>query len=125
MADGLRIALVVDKASDSILGSGLMQTLWTRHPGIEFINVGGSHMEAEGLPSYFPMECLSVMSLVEILDRLPELLRQHKHLIHTLIEAQPDMMIGIGAPDFTPGVEHKLRQVGLRTVYHINPSVQA
>ncbi|MEV8761054.1 lipid-A-disaccharide synthase, partial [Klebsiella pneumoniae] len=96
-------------------GAGLMQALRARHPDIEFIGVGGPRMEAEGLSSYFPMERLSVMGLVEVLGRLPELLRRRKRLIRTLIEARPDVMIGIDAPDFTLGVEHKLRQAGLRT----------
>ena len=82
-------------------------------------------MEAEGLSSYFPMERLSVMGLVEVLGRLPELLRRRKRLIRTLIEARPDVMIGIDAPDFTLGVEHKLRQAGLRTVHYVSPSVWA
>lgn len=125
MADGLRVALVAGEASGDILGSGLMQALRARHPDIEFIGVGGPRMEAEGLSSYFPMERLSVMGLVEVLGRLPELLRRRKRLIRTLIEARPDVMIGIDAPDFTLCVEHKLRQAGLRTVHYVSPSVWA
>ena len=125
MADGLRVALVAGEASGDILGSGLMQALRARHPDIEFIGVGGPRMEAEGLSSYFPMERLSVMGLVEVLGRLPELLRRRKRLIRTLIEARPDVMIVIDAPDFTLGVEHKLRQAGLRTVHYVSPSVWA
>lgn len=120
-----RVYLVAGELSGDILGAGLMRELRARYPDVEFRGMGGPRMEAQGLQSRFPLETLSVMGLVEVLKHLPELIRVRRTLREDALAWQPDIMIGIDAPDFNTGLEKQLREAGVTTAHYVSPSVWA
>lgn len=125
MPKPLRIGIVAGEASGDILGSGLIRALKKKYPDLSVEGVGGELMIAEGCRSLYPMERLSVMGLIEVLGRLPELLRLRKKLVQHFIQTPPDVFIGVDAPDFTLKMEGALKEKGIPTVHYVSPSVWA
>jgi lipid-A-disaccharide synthase len=121
----LRIGIVAGEASGDILGSGLMRAIKARHPDVQFEGIGGPLMLAEGFNSFFPMDRLSVMGLIEPLKRLFELLAIRRAIKQHFSEQPPDLFIGIDSPDFTLNIELALRQRGVLTAHYVSPSVWA
>ena len=82
-------------------------------------------MRASGMTTWHDASELAVMGLTEVLAHLPRLLRLRKHFRERVLAWQPDVFIGIDAPDFNLGVEKWLKQRGVRTVHDVSPSIWA
>ncbi|QNW93313.1 lipid-A-disaccharide synthase [Acinetobacter seifertii] len=123
----LKIGIVVGEVSGDTLGVKLMRNFREQGIDAEFEGIGGPQMIAEGFNSYYPMETLSVMGIVEVLKDLKKLFAVRDGLINQWTQHPVDIFIGIDAPDFNLRLSKSIKEKNLpiKTVHYVSPSVWA
>jgi lipid-A-disaccharide synthase len=118
---------VVGEVSGDTLGAKLIRRFREQGIDAEFEGIGGPQMIAEGFKSYYPMDILSVMGIVEVLKDIKKLFAVRDGLVETWTKDPIDIFIGIDAPDFNLRLSKtiKQKQLPIKTVQYVSPSVWA
>lgn len=123
----LKIGIVVGEVSGDTLGAKLIRRFSEQGIDAEFEGIGGPQMIAEGFKSYYPMDILSVMGILEVLKDIKKLFAVRDGLVETWTKDPVDIFIGIDAPDFNLRLSKtiKQKQLPIKTVQYVSPSVWA
>lgn len=123
----LKIGIVVGEVSGDTLGAKLIRRFREQGIDVEFEGIGGPQMIAEGFKSYYPMDILSVMGIVEVLKDIKKLFAVRDGLVEKWTKNPVDIFIGIDAPDFNLRLSKTIKQKNLpmKTVQYVSPSVWA
>src|SRR5271165_4094480 len=105
----LRVGLVAGEASGDTLGAALIGALERLAPDAQFFGIAGPKMQAAGCEVWAPAEALAVMGLFEVVRDLPRLIRLRARIRRQFLDAQPDVFVGIDAPEFNLRLARDLR----------------
>lgn len=121
----LKIGIIAGEASGDLVAAQLMKAIKAECSLVTFEGIAGPHMIAEGCRPIFRIEQLSVMGVVEVLQKLPELLSMRKAIKDYFRQNLPSVFIGVDSPDFNLNIEAFLKAYGVPTVHYNSPTIWA
>ena len=124
----LKLFLIAGEHSGDALGGKLIAALraQSKRP-LEIQGVGGELMAEQGCPSLFPLSEIAVMSLVDVLPRLPNIWRRIRQSVDAVIAQGPDALVILDSPEFTHQVAKRVRKRApqIPIIDYVSPSVWA
>jgi lipid-A-disaccharide synthase len=119
---------VAGEESGDLLGADLIDALRNQTDRlVVIVGVGGDHLAARGMKSFFDPHEIALMGLGAILKNLPGLMRRIRQTAQRIIAEKPDCVLLIDSPEFTHRVAQKIRaaNASIPIVKYIAPSVWA
>ncbi|MBI5587581.1 MAG: lipid-A-disaccharide synthase [Deltaproteobacteria bacterium] len=124
MEEMANIFIVSGEESGDLHGSSLMAALKRLMPSLKVGGMGGARMREAGLVGLDSGE-VSVVGVVEVIEKLPRILRTFKELKKNLLGFQADAVVLIDFPDFNLKFAREVKRLGIPIIYYISPQVWA
>ena len=106
MSQQLKVALVAGETSGDLLAGLLLDGLREQWPLMTAVGIGGPQMARRGFVAWWGHDKLSVHGFGwEVLRRYREIVGIRQQLKTRLLRQQPDVFIGVDAPDFNLDLE--------------------
>jgi lipid-A-disaccharide synthase len=122
----MKVSMVAGEASGDLLAGLLLDGLQAQWPDLSASGIGGPQMARRGFKAQWPHHKLSVHGYGwDVLLRYREIVGIRQQLKKQLLQAPPDVFIGVDAPDFNLDLEAALKTQGIKTVHFVSPSVWA
>lgn len=121
----VHVGIVAGESSGDQLGGALIEALREQCPGIRVTGMAGPKMVAAGCEVIASVDELSVMGLVEVLRKYPQLRRLRERITRFYLDTRPDVFVGIDVPDFVMRIESQLHTENIKTIHYVAPQIWA
>jgi lipid-A-disaccharide synthase len=119
------VIIVAGEASGDLHGSRLVRAMKGMDPTLEFVGIGGTRMQSEGVRVLFSSTDMAVVGLTEGFSRLATIVRAARAVKSLLRSGAARLLILIDYPDFNLHVAKHAGRYGVPVFYYISPQVWA
>ena len=129
MTKSLRVFICAGEASGDCLGGWFMENFGrlaeSKGQKVSWLGMGGPDMQARAQNSLTDMSAVQTAGMVELLPRLPEVLRRYLRLKRLAAESKPDLAVLVDFPDFNLRLAGFIHERGIPVLYYVAPQLWA
>ncbi len=122
-----KIFILTGEPSGDKLASEVIKELKKSKNNIEYLSVGGQHLNSIGIKSIYDQKDITYIAFTDILLNILKIRRKINETVKKILDFNPDILFSVDSPDFTLRVSKiiKLNKPNIKTIHFIAPKVWA
>jgi lipid-A-disaccharide synthase len=120
-----KIFIITGEPSGDKLASEIISKLKLQNSNIEYLSVGGEHLNNLGIKSIYDLKDITYLGFTSILFNIFNIKKKINKTVDEIIKFDPDILFSVDSPDFTLRVAEKVKKLNkkIRTVHYVAPKV--
>jgi len=120
-----KIFILTGEPSGDKLASKVIAKVKSSMSDIEFLSVGGEHLNSLGIKSLYDLEEVTYLGFTKVLLNVFKIKKKINETVSKIIEFNPDILFSVDSPDFTLRVAKKVKKLkpNIKTIHFVAPQV--
>ena len=122
-----KIFILTAEPSGDKLASTVITKLKQKNPEIEYLSVGGKHLNSLGIKSIYNLKEVTYIGFTSVILNIFKIKKKINDTVDKVIEFNPDILFSVDSPDFTLRVAEKVKKINsnIKTIHFVAPQVWA
>jgi lipid-A-disaccharide synthase len=120
-----KIFILTGEPSGDKLASSIITKLKIQNPNIEYLSVGGEHLNNLGIRSIYDLKDITYLGFTSVLLNIFKIKKKISKTVDEILKFDPDILLSVDSPDFTLRVAERVKKLNnkITTVHYVAPKV--
>ncbi len=120
-----KLFILTGESSGDKLASKVISDLKKINQNIEFLSVGGEHLQSLGIKSIYDLKEITYLGFTNVILNIFRINRKINETVKSIVDYNPDVLFTVDSPDFTLRVAEKVKKINvkIKTVHYVAPQV--
>jgi len=120
-----KIFILTGEPSGDKLASKVISKLMNSNSNIEYLCVGGTHLNSLGIKSIFDLKEITYIGFTSVLLNIFKIKSKINKTVHEIVKFDPDILFSVDSPDFTLRVAERIKKLNknIKTIHYVAPQI--